>query len=46
MQEMPKATWLVASLERVNKTFVFFTRLICSKNALSVQFRTVGLQPP
>lgn len=43
---MPKTAWLLVSTERVNKTLVFFTTPNCSKNALGVQFRTVGLQTP
>jgi len=44
--EVPETAWILASMKRVNKTLVFFTRPNCSKNALSVQFRTVGLQTP
>lgn len=33
-------------MERVNKTLVFVTLQNSSKNTLSVQFRTVGLQTP
>lgn len=46
MPEVPETAWLLASMERVNKTFVLFTYTICSKNALRVLFRTVGLQTP
>lgn len=46
MPEIPKTAWTQASTERVNKTLIFFTHTICSENALSIQFRTVGLQTP
>lgn len=43
---MPETSWLLASTGRVNKTLVFFTRPICSKNALGVRSRTAGLKTP
>lgn len=43
---MTETAWLLASTGSVNKTLVFVTRPICSKNALSVRSRMVGLQTP
>ncbi|MGK3687248.1 hypothetical protein ACSLPA_34320, partial [Escherichia coli] len=44
--KVPETAWLLALTGRVNKTLVFFTHLFCSKNELSVRFRSIGLQTP